>query len=76
MLVADGRCRKAQSFCTLQRPFGLPLGPTIPAAAALLSLVLLVTGQDVQNLLYALIALGVGLALYLATRLAPRTRTD
>lgn len=52
-----------------ERPFRLPLGPTIPAAAATLCLVLLIAGQDTSNLVYALIALGVGLLLYLATRL-------
>lgn len=52
-----------------ERPFKLPLGPAIPAAAAILCLALLVTGQEARNLLYALAALGVGLLLYLATRL-------
>jgi amino acid transporter len=53
-----------------ERPFKLPFGPTIPAAAAVLCLVLLLTGQESRNLIYALIALGAGLLLYLATRLA------
>jgi len=53
-----------------ERPFKLPLGPTIPAAAAALCLILLLTGQEPRNLLYALTALGVGLLLYLTTRLA------
>lgn len=59
-----------------ERPFKLPLGPAIPAAAAILCLVLLVTGQDARNLLYALIALGIGLLLYLATRLTISRGSD
>lgn len=59
-----------------ERPFRLPLGPAIPASAAVLCLILLVTGQEAQNLLYALIALAVGLALYLVTRLFAKPQSE
>ena len=59
-----------------ERPFRLPLGPAIPASAAVLCLILLVTGQEARNLLYALIALGAGLVLYLATRLTAKRQAS
>ncbi|WP_047866217.1 APC family permease [Rubrobacter aplysinae] len=59
-----------------ERPFRLPLGPAIPAVAAVLSLALLVTGQDAVNLLAAAVALGIGLLLYIATRLAAARNGD
>ncbi|MDQ3284886.1 MAG: APC family permease, partial [Actinomycetota bacterium] len=50
-----------------ERPFRLPLGFTIPAAATILC-VLLLTQQPLANLLAALGALAVGLVLYAISR--------
>ena len=50
-----------------ERPFRLPLGFTIPAAATILC-VLLLTQQPLVNLLAALGALAVGLVLYAISR--------
>lgn len=48
--------------------FRLPLGPTIPIIAALMSLYLLIFQQAPMNLLATLAALGVGLLLYAVAR--------